>query len=156
MNFEDERPNALMALKTFCIQKINALSLESWKWTFEQHQMLRFKWLKLSPRSMGTFSLCQVVINFKHMAYCCRGLKKEMCHPWGWGTCWLLVWWSSLPQERPSITLLQWELLSAGRAIPGQQKTHPLYDCLQVYCVWALLMEVPGFTGGGIQKKQPQ
>lgn len=91
MSFEDERPNALTALKTFCIQKINALFHDSWKWTFEQHQMLRFKWLKFSPGSMGTFSFHQVVINFKLTVYCCKGLKKGTCCLLGWGMCWLLV-----------------------------------------------------------------
>lgn len=34
--FEDGRWNSVMALETFCIQKIKVLFHDSWKWTFEQ------------------------------------------------------------------------------------------------------------------------
>ena len=39
--------------------------------------MLCLERLKFSPRSMATFSLHEVVINFKLTVYCWKGLKKK-------------------------------------------------------------------------------
>lgn len=122
--------------------------------------MLCLEWLKFSPRSMATFSLHKVVINFKFTVYCWKRLlkrikKKRMCHPLGWGTCCFLMWLSSL-------FLANWKskypLFKAG-TFWGLGKLFQVslkdffYDYSHAYWVWTLVMEVPGFRGGVIQKK---
>lgn len=151
MNFWEWEETAV-ASGTFCIQKIQVLFHNSWKWTFQQQQMLCLEWLRFSPRSMAAFSLHEVIINFKFMVYCRKGIKKRenLCYPLGWARAALSSGWAELSWQDLSLPS---HSVRSEKAVPGQPKR--FFTTLCVYCILSPTLEVPALTGEGTQRKQP-